>query len=178
MNIFVLCTGRCGSTTFSKACSEIRNYSSGHETRTSKILDERMCYPQNHIEVDNRLSWLLGRLDKTYGNDAFYVHLRRNEEKVVESFEKRYERGIIKAYRGSGIMLGLSENVDSKSVCRDYVRTVTENIDLFLSNKSNVMSVWLEDIKTDFPEFCNQIAADVSIENALEHFNLTYNASK
>jgi len=74
-NIFVLSTGRCGSTTFYKACSHFSNYTSGHETLSSKLGIQRFAYPAFHIESDNRLSWLLGRLDTEYGNSAFYVHL-------------------------------------------------------------------------------------------------------
>ena len=57
MNIFVLCTGRCGSMTFTKACGHIDNFSSAHESRCGRLGNERLAYPENHIEVDNRLSW-------------------------------------------------------------------------------------------------------------------------
>ncbi|MEJ1383421.1 MAG: hypothetical protein RPV21_03475, partial [Candidatus Sedimenticola sp. (ex Thyasira tokunagai)] len=67
MNIFILNTGRCGSTTFIEACRHITNYSAAHESRIQLIGDRRLAYPQNHIEADNRLSWLLGRLEHTYG---------------------------------------------------------------------------------------------------------------
>jgi hypothetical protein len=88
MNLFVLWTRRCGSVTFDKACGHITNYSSGHEMRTGMIGKERLLYTQNHIEADNRLSWFLGKLDKSYGNDAFYVHLRRNDLGTAQSFTK------------------------------------------------------------------------------------------
>ena len=78
MNVFVLCTGRCGSTTFSKAASHMTNITAGHETRCSLIGNLRLAYPPSHIEVDNRLSWFLGRLDCTYGKNACYVHLQRD----------------------------------------------------------------------------------------------------
>ena len=85
MNVFVLSTGRCGSTTFIKACSHITNYSSAHESLSTRTGKQRLNYPENHIEADNRLSWLLGRLDNTYGDDAFYVHLNRNIEDTIAS---------------------------------------------------------------------------------------------
>ena len=74
-NVFVLCTGRCGSTTFVQACQHIENYTASHESKISLLGDQRLEYSQNHIEVDNRLSWFLGSLDKKYGDNAFYVHL-------------------------------------------------------------------------------------------------------
>lgn len=76
MNIFVLNTGRCGSTTLIKACRHITNYSEAHESRCAMLGRERLNYPPNHIEADKRLVWLLGRLDKEYGDDALYVHLK------------------------------------------------------------------------------------------------------
>jgi hypothetical protein len=66
-NIFVLCTGRCGSTTFIKAAGHIRNYSAAHESRTEELGHARFAYPNFHIEADNRLSWLLGRVDTLFG---------------------------------------------------------------------------------------------------------------
>lgn len=71
MNVFVLCTGRCGSTTFIESARHISNYSAGHETRTYLTGAARFDYPQSHIEADNRLSWLLGRLNKTFGGGRF-----------------------------------------------------------------------------------------------------------
>lgn len=66
MNIFILSTGRCGSTTFIQSCQHITNFSSAHESNIHKIGTDRIVYPQNHIESDNRLSWFLGRLEEHY----------------------------------------------------------------------------------------------------------------
>ena len=86
MNIFVLCTGRSGSVSLYKICRHIKNFTVSHESR--ECLDFR--YNNNHIEIDNRLCWFLGRLDKYYGDNAVYVHLQRNRNKVAKSFSKRF----------------------------------------------------------------------------------------
>ena len=104
MNVFILCTGRCGSTTFAKACGHIANYSSAHESRFGLVGEDRLDYPEDHIEADNRLSWMLGPLAKLYGNEAFYVHLRRDNETTAASFERRWGTGIIEAYT-SGVLV-------------------------------------------------------------------------
>jgi hypothetical protein len=70
-NIFLLCTGRCGSSTFIKAASHIINYSAGHETQTQHLGQKRFDYANHHIEADNRLSWLLGRLEKNMAMKHF-----------------------------------------------------------------------------------------------------------
>lgn len=86
----MLNTGRCGSMTFVHACSHIDNYTSGHESRAGHHGDARLEYPDNHIEADNRLSWMLGSLDRKFGTDAFYLHLWRDPESVAQSFAKRW----------------------------------------------------------------------------------------
>src|SRR6478752_4229315 len=119
MNIFVLCTGRCGSTTFIKACSHISNFTSAHESRAHLIGEDRLDYPTNHIEADNRLSWLLGRLGRKYGRDAVYVHLKRNMRDTAHSFANGGGGGIIKAYKGSGIIMGSPRKCDPMAVALD-----------------------------------------------------------
>ncbi len=178
MNIFILCTGRCGSTTFIQACSQISNYSSAHESRTSELGMNRFAYPKQHIEADNRLSWLLGRLNRTYADSAYYVHLKRDTLKTAESYVKRYAGGIMKAYRGNGILMGIREDTDPLSVAIDYCETINTNIDLFLRDKSNVMRIDLEQAKAVFPQFCSWIGAEVNMEKALSKFDLMHNKSR
>jgi hypothetical protein len=178
MNVFVLCTGRCGSTTFGRACAHITNYSSAHESRTPLLGADRFRYPPRHIEVDNRLSWLLGRLDRAYGDDAFYVHLRRDDADTATSFVARYGKGIIKAYRGSGILMGLPEATDPMAVALDYCDTVNANIEAFLKDKSRTMKVRLERGAEDFRDFCSRIGAEVDLEVAVREFELRHNATR
>jgi len=98
VNVFVLCTGRCGSRAFIRACRRSTNFSAGHETRLRRLGPDRFAYPVNHIEADNRLSWLLGRLDVAYGDSAAYVHLMRDEEATALSLLVRYSHNIMAAY--------------------------------------------------------------------------------
>ena len=177
MNVFVLCTGRCGSSTFIEACHHITNYTSAHESRSSLLGAERLAYPAQHIEADNRLSWLLGRLDATYGDSAFYVHLQRNHPDTAASFVKRYAGGIIKAYRGSGIIMGLPESTDPMAVALDYCNTVDSNIRAFLKDKTHRMDVHLETARNDFQDFCERVGAVVDLPAALREFDTRHNAS-
>ena len=61
-----------------------KGYSVGHEQNVCLTGEDRFSYPDNHIEVDNRLSWLLGRLDSRHDSSTFYVHLTRDPKKVFE----------------------------------------------------------------------------------------------
>jgi hypothetical protein len=176
MNIFILNSGRCGSSSFIKACQHITNYSSAHESLLTETGTKRLMYPENHIEADNRLSWLLGRIDAKYGDDAFYVHLRRNPDEVAASFSKRINFGILKAYE-QGILMHDQHRIPAIDIAYDYIETVDNNINLFLRDKTKKMDVSLETIKTDFPVFWNRINARGDIDSALKEWEINYNAS-
>ena len=175
-NIFILCTGRCGSTTFIRACQHIQNYSSGHETRSHLIGEERTKYPTSHIEADNRLSWLLGRMGKVYGDEPLYVHLTRDLDAVARSYAQRFNFGIMRAYTGSGILMGCKEN-DHEIVASDLVHTVTSNIEMFLENKKNKLKFRMESAKQDFNVFWNLIKAEGDFDSAIHEFDIKYNAT-
>lgn len=177
MNVFILSTGRCGSTTFIKACQHITNYTAEHESRCTQLAGHRLDYAENHIESDNRLSWVLGRLDEKYGNDAFYVHLSRDKQQTIESFSKRHEFGIMKAYK-EGILLGGDEAQGVTEIAADYIRTVESNIHCFLKDKTNKMTFSLQTAKIDFENFWNEIDATGDLQGALGEWDRVYNASE
>ncbi|MET0066529.1 MAG: hypothetical protein ABW076_09305 [Candidatus Thiodiazotropha sp.] len=175
MNVFVLNSGRCGSTTFIRACGHISNYSSAHESRVRLVGADRFAYPDNHIEADNRLSWLLGRLQRHYADQACYVHLSREAESCAESFVKRSHFGIMKAYR-EGILMETG-HPSEKELARDYLDTVESNIALFLSDKTRVYPVRLERAEADFRLFWEAIGAHGDLDAALAEWGVRHNAS-
>lgn len=179
MNVFILNTGRCGSATFAKACSHITNYSSGHETKSGELIN-RLIYPNNHIEVDNRLSWMLGSLAKQYP-DAFYVHLTRNHPEVAESYTHRFKIkiGIMPAF-SSGILMRreLPRNINERSrIASLYTKTVNDNITEFLKDKYH-LKIDIETPAENFSEFWKIIEAEGDKEAALQEFKIKYNASR
>jgi hypothetical protein len=178
MNVFILSTGRCGSTTFARACAHIRNYSAAHESRVSLPGEARLAYPPDHIESDNRLAWFLGRLERQFPRDVFYVHLQREREAVARSYAKRLDPGMIMAAYAHGIYLGLPGplRADPIALALDYVDTVTANIDLFLRGRDNRMDLRLEDAKQAFPDFWARIGAEGDLEAALAEFDVRHNA--
>lgn len=181
MRVFILCTGRSGSSTFIKACTHITNYSSGHETRIKMTGMERVLYPDNHIESDNRLSWFLGALDMRYGKDAYYVHLIRNREQTAASFNKRWRRkgSIIRAFSESilftpKLLLTPSQKL---AMCNFYYDTVNANIALFLKDKTNKITVHLENVADDFSLFWQAIGAEGNFDKATQELNIKHNRS-
>ncbi|MBT2968445.1 MAG: hypothetical protein B6D72_04340 [gamma proteobacterium symbiont of Ctena orbiculata] len=175
MNIFILNAGRCGSTTFIEACRQISNYTAGHESRATLTGDRRLAYPENHIEADNRLCWMLGRLDREYGDNAFYVHLTRNRDESVASFVKRMDYGIMAAYR-EGILMG-GKGQSAAEIASDYLDTLAHNITLFLKDKHHRMDFSLERADSDFIDFWHRIDARGDLEKALAAWRTRYNAS-
>lgn len=176
MNVFILNTGRCGSSTFIRACQHINNYSCAHESLLQKTGTQRLDYPADHIEADNRLSWLLGRLDETYGDNAFYVHLNRNRKDTATSFSKRIDSGILKAYE-QGILMHDGHLVSAEVIAEDYIETVESNIKLFLKDKTNQMDISLASVKKDFTEFWKKINAQGDLDKAISEWDILYNAS-
>lgn len=175
MRIFVLCTGRCGSTTFAEACCHMTNYTAAHESNWGLVGLERLSYPKNHIEVDNRLTWMLGALELRYGHRAFYVHLMRDREATAESFYRRWRNqwSIIRAYADS--MLLIHER--SLEICRDYVDCVNANIRMFLKDKPLQMDFHLESRLEHFPEFWQRIGAEGDFDAAMNTFMQVHNPS-
>ncbi len=178
MNIFILNSGRCGSSTFIRACSHISNYSAAHESRARLLGAARLDYPANHIEADNRLCWLLGRLHQRYGDHAFYLHLQRQPEATIASFRRRseLEHGILRAYR-QGILMSDETAHDPTQLAADYLHTVTENIRHFLRDKSHCMTLQLETAQNEFPHFWERIGAQGDLNAALQEWQICYNAS-
>lgn len=182
MRVFVLGTGRCGTTTFSHACSHIENMTSGHETNSRLVGDDRLAYPDGHIEADNRLSWMLGALGSRYdGTDVLYVHLRRDPDDVVRSFARRwnsdYRASIIRAF-AHGIVQRTADwpEEDVARVCRFYVDVVTANITEFLSTRRSV-EYWLPHLATEFPGFMDAIGATGPMDRILAELETQHNAS-
>jgi hypothetical protein len=182
MRVFILCTGRTGSTTIIKACKHIKNYTAAHESRSSKLGKERLNYPENHIEADNRLSWFLGYLDQIYGDNAFYVHLLRDKTKTIASLNRRWNNptSIVKAFANGVLKIPQPFlNKESKiKVCKDYYDNVNKNIEFFLKSKTKKQIIHLESFETDFIDFCKNINADIDIEKALNELNNEHNKSK
>lgn len=177
MNVFVLGTGRCGTSTFVEACRHFTNYTAGHETRTRQLGAGRFAYPPNHIEADNRLSWLLGRLEAAFGDDAFYVHLLRDPEAVAQSYARRWREGLgtLPAAYHSGV---LHQHPGERiALCRDLVATVTANVRLFLRDKPRQMTMQMETAAAAFPAFCEAIRAEGDLAGAITEWRTRHNAT-
>jgi hypothetical protein len=192
MNAFILSPGRSGSMTFARACEHFRNYTAGHESRAHLTGYERLAYPQDHIESDNRLSWMLGTLGMNYlGRRVLYVHLHRDPEQVAESLCNnpgtwKAAASIIKFYHYGVVLTRTSRYTgwppkrrsERMDMCRAYVATVNDNIAWFLRTRSS--SERFEVIMNDdesFLRFLDRIDADCDQATVLAEWHTRHNAT-
>lgn len=159
----------------SKACGFIDNFTSAHESRLGLTAEKKLDYPLNHIECDNRLSWLLGPLYKKYGDSAVYVFLKRDIRKVALSYNRRWhiKHGIVKSY-ADGILM-CSNKDHNLSLAEDYVQTVNDNVELFLSNVKNKVIIDIECPDKGFEELWGVINASGDYKKALDALKKTEN---
>jgi hypothetical protein len=136
-----------------------------------------MAYPNQHIEVDNRLSWLVGRLPK----DAYYVWLRRNREDIEKSFAN-YPKSEILSTFWFGILQRREPSIDALFLIRNYLDSVEANIALFLDSvkrsAAGTREIWIDNnLKSSFLEFWEDIKAEGDQEAALGELELKHNST-
>lgn len=178
MRVFVLTTGRSGSTTFARAASHISNFTAAHESRSDRH-HARLSYPDDHIEVDNRLGWFLGSLGKLYGDDPLFVHLIRDPGEVAESYSKRFD-GAISLMRAfaQDVLQRAAVPVDQETrmaIARLCVATLEDNIAAFLRDKSKVVKASLPDLRPGFDEMWERIGAEGDLTAAHQDLRRRYN---
>jgi hypothetical protein len=157
------------------ACRHITNYTVAHELGRGVAGVERIHYLDNHIEVDPALSWFIGPIDELYGKNAHYVHLTRNEQATVESFYRRWGKGIVGFCWG---ILACNPKDRNIEVCQMHYHLLNSNIRLLLKDKPRVTRVRVEDFKTGFKRFWKDIGATGDLELALAELDTKHNASK
>jgi hypothetical protein len=195
VQVFVLTTGRAGSVTFAAGCGHIENFTVAHESRIELIGEARFAYPDDHIEVDNRLSWFTGQLAERFP-DARYVHLTRDESAVARSYARRWVTpagrtlSAARAFRNRGTNAGLMRAFangivmrstpwpasERDAVCAFMAQTVNATIREFLRSRPHV-TVRLEHAVEDFGHFWDWIDARGSREAALAEWQIVRNAS-
>ena len=205
MNVFVLTTGRSGSTTLSAALQHVTNFSCSHESRSELVGKHRLDYPQNHIEIDHRLAWFLGELGNRYGDEACYVHLVREREATASSWNRRWHpsmrryrrapREFLKELRrrvssnpveprllpafASGLILRSKWFADDRlDVARYLVDTVNWNIEEFVSHRPKKYVLHLETSQDELPGLWEYCGFQGDLESALAELAKRHNASR
>ena len=69
------------------------------------------------------------------------------------------------------------KETDQLKIARDYIDTVDTNIKLFLADKTHKMNFRLERAKEDFTRFCLCVDAQGNLQEAINQFDISHNAS-
>jgi hypothetical protein len=176
MNVFVLTTGRSGSSTFAAACRHITNYTTGHESRY-RNWSNRFDYPDRHIEIDPRFAWWLGTLDRHYGNDPIYVWLRRHHDQVAASTAKRNGSPRAAITHWPAVAYYNPQGLPAFLAAAQMVESIEDNIALFLKDKTRVHTIHIEDPTSDFVAFWDDIDAQGDLMAAAATLKQRHNTS-
>ncbi len=140
------------------------------------MVADRLAYPAGHVEVDNRLTWFLGRLHDTYGDEASYVHLTRDREATAKSLARRYPVGIIKAYRDEFFVH--APQPDLLDLGLDFVDTANANIRAFLRDKSRTLHVQMETMADGIADVWDWAAVEGDLDAARAECGVRYNTAE
>jgi hypothetical protein len=122
----------------------VSGYTTAHESRTKLLGDDRIDYPADHIEVDNRLTWFLPRLTERYGEDGVLVIAVRDPAEIANYYMLRwYKTNILKAYAQGILMRDFREN--NVEVARDYVACGYEMIEFAAARWRHVVHLHVDD---------------------------------
>lgn len=168
MRVFVVGTGRCGTSTFYQACRHIENYTAGHETaaRTWTIYP----YPDKHIEVAGHLSMLMGRVIYAYPG-SFWVHLIRRKEACVRSLASQSQAPLDSFARHWFQVFQL----DPLKAAIGFYDCVNANIRTMLNGVEH-MTIQTEWAKDKWSEFWERIGAEGDYDASVAEWDRKYNA--
>jgi hypothetical protein len=174
VNVFVLSTGRCGSTTIARAFAHATNLTAAHESPSSSYYP--LDYPDDHLESDNRLSWMLGELGERFP-EARYIHLIRAKEEVAASFAARpdYPGASIRGF-GAGILGRGDHFMAERYECADRMwDVVNANIREFLREREH-RTVWLFELSERLPELWAWLGCEGDLAAAVAESRVRHNA--
>lgn len=166
-NVFIISPGRTATSAMSKALSHVSGFTSLHESRVSFLQDERINYPNFHIELDNRLSFYMPQLTKKYSKkESLLVIINRDRKSIAESYNKRWRKiNIMKAFSQGIHMRNLnSNNID---VCLAYVNYVYETLDYFKNDWDNVLEVDFSNLNAAITQILKRINKIEDLDNVL-----------
>ncbi len=164
MRVFVVGTGRCGSSTFYQACKTITNYTCGHETFAGQV--HNFEYPDNHIEVAVQNVQALALLQNKYPNSTFVYLIRRSEE-CIQSLVRQCPE-YLKAW---AYQVFLTHEV-TEEVATQYYLCINQQI---VKACQNCVPVRIEDFEWFWPLFTRTIEAVCNNEEAQKILKRRYN---
>ena len=176
-NVFVVSPGRTGTAAMSKALQHLEDFTCGHETAEGRLAQERFPYPSHHVEVDNRLTWMLGTLVKEHSpEETLIVIIKRDQGAVARSYLQRFlvPDGIVASY-SDGIIRHGGRTLD---VAQDYVAAVYDQLDLLHTSGFEVAEFEHVDMGQAVQFIFERLGDPGSVDAALEILNSPVNSSR
>lgn len=169
MRVFVVGTGRCGTTTFYQACKYISNYSCGHETQAFR--SGLMDYPDNWIESAAQTVFLMGELIEKYPT-AKWVHLVRDRDDCARSAANNSLRSL---QMFTDLVIQTTRKTPLEMAYRHYDIT---NALIRQCLPSGYMTINLETAENQWKNFWDWIGADGDYDSSQAIWkNRRYNAT-
>jgi len=166
MRVFVTGTGRCGTTTFYRACRHITNYTCSDEEPFRDLE-----FPDNHIAEDPMLFPVLPLIRQKYPA-CFIVHLIRERQACAKSLANLRAFGggyIVEWHRAIwATMFPLTDRIAQAERFYDYVTSYIELI------KPDVV-FHLEEAKMAWADFWARIGAEGDLDASLLEWEKRYN---
>jgi len=174
MRVFIIGTGRCGTTTIWKAAQHITNYTAGHETKPG-VIGRYKGYPDNHIESDGHLIWTVPRLVAKYP-DAKFAVLRRDRKDLIDSLARRYYmQGILRLFHADKRHKEKQAREEAAAWLVDCMYAYAERF-LAAQFKCDFRIFNLEKMKTgDWVRFWDWIGAEGDFDKSLKEWDIKHN---
>ena len=145
MRVFFISPGRTATTTLAKSFGQIKSLTSGHESNVKNRLGDRVIYPDNHVEADNRLLFFMPQLTERYGETELLVIIERNRAEIANSYRKRWWKFNLPKIFAQGILMRDVKENDDKLV-DDMVDWAYEQIHYFSKDWKNVITIKFDEI--------------------------------
>lgn len=172
MRVFVFGTGRCGTVCFAAACRHATNYTVLNETWTSTYQ-----WAEQSIEVNPQLRPVIPFILREYP-DARFVWLKRDYERVVESFERLGQGVWLTTWWAICNTVRPENQRTAAAIAVDQMLRDCEYA-FSLVPEAQRMMLELERIKepNQFPAFWQWIGAEGDLQAALTTFDIPLNTS-
>lgn len=170
VNIFVLGTGRCGTSTFYQACLHITNYTAGHESKARQLGD--YAFPKNHIEVASQLVIKAGQLLRDYPT-ARWIHLIRNRDACIRSLAAQSQHQLC-MFTEHWNQAFQSPILDCAA---EFYDVINANITAMLRGQ-DYRVFHLENAPSQWAEFWHWIGAEGDFNQSVREWQRRYNSSQ
>lgn len=168
MRVFVVGTGRCGTSTFYQAARTLEGFTAGHESTAGHLPSWE--FPDHHIEVASQLVYGIPWLRRRYP-EALFVHLVRDREPCVRSLARQCWDSMAAFSR----QWFLCDHPADVAMAAAQFYDLTNELIVALCPPERTMRIRMEELRQQWPEFCRRIGTEWNRELADDILGRSYN---